>query len=200
MADDQVRLEESSMSQMTAQVNPSGNGVYDLDDCFKLQPADASPSNPCWKSVNDSSDSSYSAVRKLQQTFNRLPSLREQIAHPQTEEHRRLAAQFSSTASTVLGSYICDYYLNDLLRTGHISLGRVLKMHSIDCFCDPSADYADLFNDLMDISTEDKNLLRTNRNYFLRLFGFMDSRNQQAVLRAVADQPDRAEQADGLAS
>ncbi len=144
------------------------------------------PQRRALRSTDDHHGPGYCVVRKLQRTFNQMPHLRKQLTHPQTSEERRQSEQFCSAISQAVGQYMFDYYVADILRAGHISIDRLKKMHNIDCFSDPSGDYSALLKDLQHISPEEKTLLRSNRSYFHRVFGFLDAENRDAIFEAIS--------------
>ena len=128
---------------------------------------------------------SYVAIRQMMRTFNRFPALRQQILAPQNAEEIDLSKAFEATAVKILGRYIFDNYCRELIRFGHLSVDRLKKLHNIDCFSNPGADYNQFIQDLIYISDTEKKLLLRDREHFQKVLGFLDQSNKQLVLDAL---------------
>jgi hypothetical protein len=128
----------------------------------------------------------YGVIRQIQQTFNRIPALRQQIALPQNDEERLMAKRFKSALRQLVGQYIYETHIRDILQKGHVSVSQLKKMHNIDRYCNPSGDYSAFLDDLRWISEAEKALLLRDSEYFSLVLGFMDQRNQQAAVAAVS--------------
>lgn len=127
----------------------------------------------------------YATIRQMMRAFSRFPLLRQKILAPRSEDELRLAESFQVAAVAMLGRYVFEIYCLELLRYGHLSVDRLKKLHNIDCFSNPGADYAIFFEDLGYISMAEKELLLQDSKHFERVLGFLDGRNRQLARAAL---------------